>query len=202
MTNSLQKIDYSSINSIIDKIASVVYKALPHPIFKWHSIVAAARLFGSLSFIIFLIGLTLTIISAVRYRNKTLLVITKYENGEVTKTKSRILDQIPDGKCRRIDDEVTGERKYKKCNKAVRYWFRYLIFTIVATILPLFFIMPLANFTHFRKKYFANPQHNTTVDYLLRIFYPLKWGDVWNNNRYDDMRKNNYLKALYGTKKD
>tara|TARA_E500000178_G_C16869243_1_gene683509 strand:- start:116 stop:724 length:609 start_codon:yes stop_codon:yes gene_type:complete len=202
MTESIQKIDYSSINKIIDKVASIMFKALPVPIFKIHSIIKSAKVFGIVAFLILLIGSILTSKAAIEYRNKTNLVITEYDDGEVIKTSSRIIDGKPDGKCSVIKDEITGNKKIKKCNKKVKIWIKYLIYTVIGFLLPLYFIMPVANLMHFRKKYFANPYHNLSVDYLLRFFYPLKWGEIWNNQKYDDLRKNTYLKAMYGNKND
>ena len=78
---------------------------------------------------------------------------------------------------------------------------RYLIFTLIGFIAPFLLIMPVANLLHAKKKYFSNPYHNSLIDYLLRFFYPLKWGEVWNNQRYDEVRKGELLKSLYGEKK-
>ena len=202
MTESIQKIDYSSINKIIDKVASILFKVLPTPIFKIHSIIKSAKMFGILAIIILLIGSILTSKTAIEYKDKTNLVITEYDDGEVIKTSSRIIDGKADEKCSVIKDELTGKNKIMKCNKKVTIWIRYLIFTVIGFLIPLYFIMPVANLMHFRKKYFANPYHNLSVDYLLRFFYPLKWGEIWNNQKYDDMRKSAYLKAMYGNKND
>ena len=46
----------------------------------------------------------------------------------------------------------------------------------------IFLFNPLVKAHFFRRQYFANPYHRTSIDYLLRLLMPLRWGNTNNVN--------------------
>jgi hypothetical protein len=201
MTSNIQNIDYQSINNIIDKITSVVYDALPHPVFKIHSILKMAKTFGILALVTLLIGLIFVIKSYYDDKDKTVVTITEYENNKKKIKKKIILNENLEKKCTQFFDKDKESLKYIRCNSKFNFnWIKNLAITLLISLFWIMLIMPLADFDYYKKRYFANPVHNVVVDYFLRLFYPLKWGEIWDNQKYDNLRKSIFTKSMYGSK--
>lgn len=183
---SSNKIDADAIikitNNFFDKFASY----FPKPVFKLPSIIYGLRISGLIILILFVISCIIIILKINDIRklyNYSILRIIYYKDNKII-----------DKKILKINKKVNKKETnyfYDENNILIREEisdlapFNYKItFTILIIILILIFgvlFQFLSNMHYNRQLRFANPIQRTLIDYLLRFFYPLKWGTIPGN---------------------
>lgn len=182
LNDNINKLDHDGINKVVDNVFRNVGEALPLPIFRIHSIIFAAKICLVLLLILLIISSIIAANKQASYKGKYAFSVKYYKDGKVTDTKVKYIEGTPSLKCNKIFDD-DGKIKRKECEYKAVVWKRWMLGLSIFTFLVVIFLFnPLVKVHFFRRQYFANPYHRTSIDYLLRLLMPLRWGNTNNVN--------------------
>ena len=160
---------------VFDHIVSKIGDILPQPTFAKASKEFALKISGSVSGIIFLLGVIGSIILYIKLNNtsKSKLQVREYDSdGKIIGESSSQIKYTEDG-CKNEYKEGKISKTSCVTNKTSSIWIIVLICTIVLSIVA--FVMlyrPLKKWHYDKAIRFSNPYHKTFIDYAHRLLIP------------------------------
>ena len=155
---------------VVDKVGDV----LPEPTFAKASKEFALRISGSISGVIFLLGIIGSIVLYVKLNNtsKSKLHVREYDSdGNITNESSKKIKYTEDDGC--TNEYTNGKKSKRSCikNTTSSIWIIILIATIILSIVAFALTYsPLKDWHYSRALRFSNPWHKTFIDYAHRLF--------------------------------
>lgn len=163
-----------SFIQVFDHVVDKVGDVLPEPTFAKASKEFALRISGSISGVIFLLGIIGSIVLYVKLNNtsKSKLHVREYDSdGNITNESSKKIKYTEDDGC--TNEYTDGKKSKRSCikNTTSSIWIIILIATIILSIVA--FVLtysPLKDWHYSRALRFSNPWHKTFIDYAHRLF--------------------------------